>query len=392
MRILYHHRTQGEEPESVHIDAIVGALRAMGHEVRIVSPARGRQREGAATAAAPSWLGRIKKALPGSAFELLQIGYNAIVWLRLHRAIRGFRPDMIYERHALYMFGGVLAARQAGIPLVLEVNTAYAQAWAKYFALRFQPLARRIERWTLSHANHVITVTEVMRGKILDIGVDPGRITVSHNAVDPSVMDPARFDRQSMRAALGLDTFTIGFVGTMNRWQSIAKFFDVFEQAFARIPGLQFLMVGDGEFRAELEARCAQRPWGGRVRFVGRKGHAEVAEHIAAMDACMLLDSNDYGSPMKVFEYLALAKPVVAPRVPPVLEVLRDRDTALLIEPGNVEQMVDALVELHADADLCRRLAQAGRRQVLEHHTWSGNAHEIVAIAQSLIGSGACAC
>lgn len=390
MRILYHHRTQGEEPESVHIDAIVGALRAMGHEVRIVSPAQAVRHPGGA--ARPSRLGRVKAALPGAAFEALQLGYNAVVWLRMLRAIREFRPDLVYERHALYMFGGVWAARLARVPLVLEVNTAYAQAWAKYFALRFQRLARLVERWTLSRADHVITVTEVMRGKIEQIGVDPRRITVSHNAIDPEVMDPARFDRDALRAELGLDGFTVGFVGTMNRWQGIGKFFDVFDKAFTRAPDLQFLMVGDGEFRAELQARCATRPWASRVRFVGRRSHAEVPGHIAAMDACMLLDSNDYGSPMKVFEYLALAKPVVAPRVAPVLEVLQHRDTALLIDPGHVDQMVDAIVELHADEALRQHLARAGRTRVLGRHTWMRNAAEIVAIARRLECAPVAAC
>ena len=390
MRILYHHRTQGQEPESVHIDAIVGALRAMGHDVKIVSPVSEPRRSGAEER--PSLLGRVKAALPGAAFEMLQIGYNAVVWARLRRAIQEYRPDLIYERHALYMFGGVLASRQAGVPLVLEVNTAYAQAWAKYFALRFQAVARLVERWTLSRADHLITVTDVMRGKIEDLGIDPSRITVSHNAVDPEVMDPARFDRTRLRGALGLQGFTVGFVGTMNRWQGIAKFFNVFDKAFARAPDLQFLMVGDGEFRAELESRCASRAWASRVRFVGRKRHSEVPDLIAAMDACMLLDSNDYGSPMKVFEYMALAKPVIAPRVAPVLEVMRDRDTALLIDPGDAEQMVDAICELHADAALRERLAQAGRAQVLRRHTWSRNAAEIVAIGQRLGSLGAAAC
>ena len=374
----------------MHIDAIVGALRALGHDVKVISPAAGPRRSGVVHK--PSLLGRVKAALPGAAFEVLQIGYNAVVWARLRRAIRQYRPDFVYERHALYMFGGVLASRQAGVPLVLEVNTAYAQAWAKYFALRFQALARRVERWTLSRADHVITVTDVMRRKIQDIGVDSTRITVSHNAVDPAIMDPARFDRSALRGALGLEGFTVGFVGTMNRWQGIAKFFDVFDKAFARTPELQFLMVGDGEFRAELQSRCATRPWASRVRFVGRKSHTEVPDLIASMDVCMLLDSNDYGSPMKVFEYMALAKPVVAPRVAPVLEVLRDRETALLIEPGNVDQMVDAISELHSDADLRERLAQAGRARILERHTWRRNAAEILAIGQRLGKPGAAAC
>ena len=94
MRVLYHHRTQGEEPESIHIESIVAALRALGHEVRIVGPVDIEHREAssAATTAAkarrPSRLVRIKESVPRSIFELLQIAYNAVAWRRLDRAVR----------------------------------------------------------------------------------------------------------------------------------------------------------------------------------------------------------------------------------------------------------------------------------------------------------------
>src|SRR5690348_13551538 len=133
MRILYHHRTQGEEPESIHIESIVAALRALGHEVRIVGPVDIEHREAAPAAAAaprskarkPSLLVRIKEAVPRSVFELLQIAYNALAWRRLDRAVREFRPDFIYERYALYAFAGGMVARRRGIPLILECNTPY---------------------------------------------------------------------------------------------------------------------------------------------------------------------------------------------------------------------------------------------------------------------------
>ena len=131
MRILYHHRTQGEEPESIHIESIVAALRALGHEVRIVGPVDIEHREPAAAASAaprkPGLLARIKAAVPRSVFELLQIAYNAVAAWRLDRAVREYRPDFIYERYALYAFAGGMVARRHGIPLILECNTPYAQ-------------------------------------------------------------------------------------------------------------------------------------------------------------------------------------------------------------------------------------------------------------------------
>src|SRR4051812_28103416 len=102
MRVLYHHRTQGEEPESIHIAAIADALSARGHEVRVVGPASPRHH--ATQLSRPSLLGRIKNAAPRLAFEILQLAYNLVVDRRLAKAIGEFQPDLIYERYALFNF------------------------------------------------------------------------------------------------------------------------------------------------------------------------------------------------------------------------------------------------------------------------------------------------
>ena len=396
MRVLYHHRTQGEEPESIHIESIVAALRALGHEVRIVGPVDIEHREAAPTAATaakarkPSRLVRIKESVPRSVFELLQIAYNAVAWRRLDRAVREYKPDFIYERYALYAFAGGMVARRHGIPLILECNTPYAQAWAKYYGLHLPRLARWLEARTLRSADHVVTVTHA-QGKLLQqIGVAPERLTVSHNAIDPAWFSQERQHDPALRDRLGLKGLVIGFVGTMNRWQGIPKFAEVIPAVLARYPDASFLFVGDGEFRQPLEDLCREAGTLDRVKFVGRQPHDKVPSFVASMDIAVLLDSNAYGSPMKIFEYWGMGKPVVAPRVVPVLEVMRDRETGLLIEPGNAQQLAERIVELARDAGLRQRLGTAGRAYVRAHHTWRNNAQEIVdAHARIAVGAGA---
>src|SRR5262249_6590419 len=127
MRVLYHHRTQGEEPESIHIESIVGALRELGHEVRIVGPveieSHGRVFAAPATSGAAGsgksggLLPLIKRSVPRAVLELLQVAYTLVAWRLLDRAIREFRPDVIYERYALFSFAGVALARRRGVPL-----------------------------------------------------------------------------------------------------------------------------------------------------------------------------------------------------------------------------------------------------------------------------------
>jgi glycosyltransferase involved in cell wall biosynthesis len=384
MRILYLHRTQGEEPESIHIAAIVDALRGLGHEVRIVGPAPlSHAPDGDSR---PTLAGRIKRAAPRWAFELMQIGYNAVAWWRTRRVVREFRPDLIYERYALFAFVGVLLARARRIPLILEVNTPYAQAWAQYYGLNLRRLARWIEHRTLLAADHVITVTQVQREMLVGSGLPAARVSVCHNAIDPAWFDPDRHADPALRGRLGLSGIVVGFVGTMNRWQGIDAFGEVLRSVLTRRSDVNFLFVGDGEFRTGLEAFCRDNGFSGRVRFTGRKPHREVPPLVGVMDIAVLLDSNRHGSPMKIFEYLGMAKAVVAPGVPPVLEVMRDGVTGLVIEPGSAAQMADRILQLAADPALRSRLGGEGRAYVIAHHTWRENALHIVRQYGRLVG------
>jgi glycosyltransferase involved in cell wall biosynthesis len=372
VRILYHHRTQGEEPESIHIAAIVDALVVLGHEVRVVGPAPIQHKTNQVSR--PSLLGRIKKRAPRLLFELMQLGYNLVVDRRLKKAIAEFKPDAIYERYALFNFAGVRRAKNLGIPLILEVNTPYAQAWAKYYGLYLKRLARWLERRTLLAASHIITVTEVQRAMLIKEGIPTQQISVCHNAIDPDWFSMARQHDPKLAASLGLMSPVIGFVGTMNRWQGMMDFPEVLRSVFSRRPDVSFLFVGDGEFRQPLEDFCNTEGYADRVVFTRRKPHAEVPPLVAVMDITVLLNSNAHGSPMKIFEYMGMEKAIIAPSVGPVVEIMRDGQTGLLIEPGHAQQMADQIVRLVDDPVLRQRLGTAGRDYVTKHHTWRQNA------------------
>jgi glycosyltransferase involved in cell wall biosynthesis len=381
VKVLYHHRTQGEEPESVHIANIVQALRNLGHEVLVVGPAPVSRHVARSTR-----LGRIKRRLPRFGVELAQIVYNVRALWQLLGALHRGSYQFIYERYALYNVAGLLAARLFHVPLILEVNTLYAQAWARYYGLSFPRLARATERYVVRRADRVITVTSVQRRLLEQEGVRPERIAVCHNAIDPAEFAPERYQRDDLRERLGLKSLVIGFVGTMNRWQGIAGFAAVVEEVVKARSDVSFLFVGEGEGRAALAADLAGRgylPW---VVFAGRVPHAAVPRYLAAMDVGVLLDSNAYGSPMKVFEYWAMGKAVIAPSVNPVVEILRDGETGLLITPGDAKAMAAQILRLARDPELRHRLGDQGRREVLATHTWARNAEQILLSHAAAVG------
>src|SRR4029077_13315475 len=273
MRILYHHRTQGEEPESVHIASIVAALRRSGHEVDIVGPVPlGAPRERTKS----SSIARLKGAMPRVLVELAQLAYNVRSLWQLSVQLRRGRYDFIYERYALYNIAGLIAARMFGLLLILEVNTLYAQAWSKYYGLRFGRLARALERYTFRRVDALITVTEVQRALLEKEGVAAERITVCHNAIDPEEFDPVRNSRNGLRRTLGLPAVTVGFVGTMNRWQGTQGFAEVIQRVVAQRGDVAFLFVGDGEGRGPLHVELQRRGVQNAAIFVGRQPHTAI--------------------------------------------------------------------------------------------------------------------
>ena len=376
LKILYHHRTQGEEPESIHILAIVNALREMGHDVKIVGPS-GKDMRGVGANA--RLLAGVKARLPRVLFEIAQLLYNAVAYRQLVKVIRAYRPDLIYERYALYDVSGVIAAKCLRVPLVLEINTPYAYAWGKYYKLYFPWLARRIEKWTFAAAGRAVTVTQAQKAFLQTChGVEPARVAVCHNAIDPADFVP-RADESTKSVVI------VGFVGTMNRWQGIPIFRDVIPAVLRDHANARFLLVGGGECQAELAAFIDAQGLVDNVEFAGRVAHAQVPALIDRMDICVLPDSNHYGSPMKVFEYMAMAKAIVAPRVQPVTEVIDAGVTGLIIEPGDAAGMIRAIDRLIDDAELRQALGRSARQYVTTHHTWRHNAETILRLYGELV-------
>src|SRR5690242_7790158 len=119
MRILYSHRIQSRDGQSVHLEELVAALRADGHELLVVGPALYRQ---AAFGGESGWVRVIRTRLPSWVGALAEIAYNVPAFWRLWRAARQFQPELIYERYNLFYLAGTWLARSRRVPLFLEVN------------------------------------------------------------------------------------------------------------------------------------------------------------------------------------------------------------------------------------------------------------------------------
>lgn len=385
MKILYHHRTASKDGQAVHIEEMIEAMRALGHQVLVVAPSIGGQAaQQGAMGGEVDWVHRLKAALPNAVYELLELAYSLVAYRKLAQAAQEFKPDVIYERYNLFLLAGALLKRKLGIPLLLEVNAPLVDERLKHSGgLSLLGLARWAEGTAWRSADHVLPVTQVLANHVQAYGVPSQRITVIPNGINRAHFVTAPTP-DAAKQRLGLDgQIVLGFTGFVRDWHGVDRVVRWLATPQAPV-NTHLLVVGDGPVRAELEALAVQLGVGPRVTFTGVIDRHRVPEHVAAFDIALQPAVTAYASPLKLMEYLVLAKAVVAPREPNLLEVLTDGQNALLFDdktPGSFEA---ALTRLCADTALRARLAQ-GAYDTIERLdlTWLGNARRVVTLAHT---------
>jgi glycosyltransferase involved in cell wall biosynthesis len=381
MRILYHHRTRGRHVEGVHIRGIVHALRDLGHEVTVMSfPGADPEHEAAVRASVAR--GRLAGAiarLPGVLFECFELGYNLVTLWRMNTAIRGLRPQLIYERYSLFLFATVWLAQRRGIPLVLEINdSALVQ---RVRPLRLKGLARRIERWCLRHCTGLVFISSYFREQAAGAYGAIAPSVVSPNAADLTRFDPARFDHPRLRAERGLSgRIVCGHIGVFAKWHGVDAFVEAIAARLGEVPQLALVFVGDGRTLPAVRALVAERGLADRVLLPGRVAHDDIASWIACMDYAVLPDSNHYGSPMKLFEFMGMGVAVVAPDYAPVAEVITDGRTGWLFPHGQTDACVQRVLDLAMKADERRRIGGAAREYIARERRWHNNAKQLLTL------------
>jgi glycosyltransferase involved in cell wall biosynthesis len=384
MKILYHHRTASKDGQAVHIEEMIAAMRKLGHEVMVVAPDMaepagdgGEGRMGGGV----GWVHRLRDALPKALYELMEFAYTWIAYRRLRKAAAEFKPDLIYERYNLFLLAGLMLKRKLGIPLLLEVNSPLVYERSRHSGgLSLQGLARWAEGTAWRGADFVLPVTQVLGEHVRAYGVPAERIVVIPNGINAAHFEAAPTPEQA-KAERGLaGKLVLGFTGFVRDWHGVDRVIRWMASPAAP-DNAHLLVVGDGPVRAELEALARELGIAERVTFTGVIHREQVPAWVASFDVALQPAVVAYASPLKLMEYLVMAKAVIAPRTPNLCEVLSDGDNALLFDAAESGAFEQALSRLCADAELRSRLAVGARMSIdrLEL-TWDGNARKALAL------------
>lgn len=382
MKILFHHRIASRDGQAVHMEELIAALHAQGHETILVGPAGFDQ---TAFGGSAGIVDRIKRAIPAWGFEILELGYNIPAFFRLAAAIRRHRPDVIYERFSLFLLAGIWAQRLSRLPLLMEVNSPLFEERARNDGLRLHALGRWAQRVLWTRADAVLPVTQVLADTIRAYGVSPQQIAVIPNGIDLGRFG-APLDTDAAKQALGLAGRTvIGFTGFIRGWNAIDRIIDFVAEHGAAL-NLHLLVVGDGPAHAPLLDHARARGVPDRLTITGVVPRDSIAQHVAAFDIAVIPGLTPYSSPLKLFEYMALRRAVVAPDTANIREILTDGVDATLFDPSGPGSLENALLRLCRDPAMRIRTGNAARATIDERGlTWARNATRVAAIAHAAI-------
>lgn len=290
--------------------------------------------------------------------QLLSSKFDLRILPRLWRIMRRPRADAVVTVGAGdKMFWGRIAAKLAGVPVI--ASAIHSTGWPDGIG----KLNRLLTRWTDAfigvadaHARHLVEQE----------GFPESKVHCIYNGIDCDRFAPR--DSAALRSKLAIDQGVpvVGILAALRPEKNHELFLEGARLILERAPATQFLVIGDGPRRADLEALSNRLGVADAVRFLGTR--SDVPELLAACDLVALTSHNE-ASPVSILEALSSGAAVVASNVGSVSETVVDGVTGLLFAPGDVNSYATAMLDLIGDSLTREKLAAEGRRRVAQR--WS---------------------
>ena len=278
------------------------------------------------------------------------------------------RPDIIYVRK-MNSFLPLLLARLFKIPTCFEIPDDPYLAYKSSSTIRGS-LEKKIDKYAMQLSAHILVPSVWSKQRLHQIGKVPlAKITVVPSGTDTRLFKP--MDKGKCCSGLGIDSSLnyIGFVGSFLMTQGIDTLIDAAHTVLSKHPDTRFLLVGDGPMMKKWKAKVRQQNLQESFIFVGQVAYKNVPKYIGAMDICVAPHRKDspQSSPVKLFDYMACARPIVASDIGAVREITTNSGCALLVAPDGPDELAQGVKRLIEDKKLRKEMGKKGRKYVVEH-------------------------
>lgn len=369
-----------------HIKGFTDAIQSLGNEIHFLSSDK-----------LENIIARTDIIQKGNFFshsaKTAKLAYNLAFYTKAKKILKESLPAFLYHRHDELTFSNVLLARSLNIPLILEFNSS--EVWKKKHWGRNKNtwFLKQCEEIALLGANHIFTVSDVNKRNLMDwYHIPSDKITVNPNGVDPKVFYPDEESGKRIRKEYGIqENIVVGFVGTFGIWHGVDVLASVMIDIIRKNPKIHFFWVGDGIYKKSVIDNIEKYQLKDNVTLTGKVAHAEIPAYLNACDILVSphtpqVDGAEFfGSPTKLFEYMAVGKGIVASNLGQIGQVLDHMKDAILVEPGNKNELAKKILKLSNDAPLQRFLGNNARLKAIECYSWETNAKRTLKAFDSLI-------
>jgi glycosyltransferase involved in cell wall biosynthesis len=285
----------------------------------------------------------------------------------LYRLLRRERPHIVHTHTAKAGFVGRLAARLAGVPVI--VHTYHGHVLHSYYAPRTTWLLRRMERVLGLLTHRIVAVSEQVKRDLADYRVaNPEKISVIPLGFELKPFLDSAIHRGSFRRELGVSNGAplVGIVGRIFPIKNHRLFLDAAARVAAEEKAARFVIVGDGALRRQMEGHANGLGIADRVTFTGWR--RDLPRIYADLDV-LVVSSNNEGTPVSAIEAMASGCPVVATRVGGLPDLIDDGETGYLVPPGDADALGAAVIRLLRNHEAARRIGESARARVSERFT-----------------------
>lgn len=301
--------------------------------------------------------------------------------------------SICHEYQGLFSVGAALACRRLKVPYVLTADADLI--WERDVSGNpLMGLHRRIASkealQVYNLAQRIICVSDATKQQFVNNwGISPEKICVVPNGVDLDLFNHD-YESQVIRHKYGLNNCQIiGFVGGFQPWHGLENLVESFSQVHQRFSKTKLLLIGDGPVRSRIEDKARKLGLDSSIVFTGLVQQSRVPELLSAIDVAVLPYPHFPGelwfSPLKLYEYMAAGKGIVASNSGQIAKVIRDEYNGILVEPGDISDLSEAIIRLLINKDERIYLGKNARQQAIEKHSLEGYINQLEDIYQDVL-------
>lgn len=318
--------------------------------------------------------------------ELQEIEYSHYLAQKMLPILSENKPSCIYQRYGRNNYTGVLLAEKLNVPCIIEYNGSelwMTDNWGG--KIRYRKTTEEIELAVFNAADLIVGNAQALKDELVKRGIQPEKIVVIPNGVDPVKFNPS-INGKDVRNKYGLaeNDIVVSFVGTFGPWHGADVLAHSIKKVVSKRPNVKFMFVGNGGGMAKVQKIVESDGVSNFVIYTGAIPQNIAPYYLAASDILVSPQipnpdgSPFFGSPTKLFEYMASGKAIVASNLDQMGQILSHEKTALLTTPGSADEITDCIIRLASDAKLRKMLGENAREEVVKKYTWNTHVQKIL--------------